>query len=85
MTMVNQILMGATFFCPPIVHPIVRSIDFRDVIEASKHVVNKQQTSRFGVILLIYYDKNILQNTDIVERIVRKLINSQSKFDRECS
>ena len=62
---------------------ILRSIDFRDVIEASKHVVNKQQNLRFGVIILIY-DKNRLQNTDIVERIVRKLINSQSKLDREC-
>ena len=35
---------------------ILRSIDFRDVIEASKHVVNKQQTSRFRVIII--YDKN---------------------------
>ena len=30
--------------------------------EASKHVVNKQQTSRFAVIILIY-DKNRLQNS----------------------
>ena len=31
---------------------IPRSRDFRDAIEALKHVVNKQQTSRFGVIIL---------------------------------
>ena len=64
---------------------ITRSRDFKDVIEALKHVVNKQQTSRFRVIMLIY-EKNRLQNADItVERIVRKLTNSQSKLDRECS
>ena len=57
---------------------ILRSKDLRDVMKTSKQVVNKQQTSRFGVIVLIY-DKNRLQNTDIVERIFRKLINSQSK------
>ena len=33
---------------------IPRSIDFRDVIEALKHVVKKQQTPRFGAIILIY-------------------------------
>ena len=61
------------------------STDFRDVIVALKHVVNKRQTSRFSVIILIYY-KNRLLNADIlVERIVRKLTNSQSKVDRECS
>ena len=64
---------------------IPRSTDFRDVIVALKHVVNKRQTSRFSVIILIYY-KNRLQNTGIlVERIVRKLTNSQSKVGRECS
>ena len=64
---------------------IPRSTDIRDVIVALKHVVNKRQTSRFSVIILIYY-KNRLQNADIlVERIVRKLTNSQSKVDRECS
>ena len=52
------------------------------MIEALKHVVN---TSRFSVIMLIY-EKNRLQNADItVERIVRKLTNTQSKLDRECS
>ena len=30
---------------------IPRSRDFRDVVEALKHVVNKQQTPRFGVII----------------------------------
>ena len=64
---------------------IPRSTDFRDVTVALKHVVNKRQTSRFSVIILIHY-KNRLQNADIlVERIVRKLTNSQSKVDRECS
>ena len=64
---------------------IPRSTDFRDVIVALKHVVNKRQTSRFSVIILIHY-KNRLKNADIlVERIVRKLTNSQSKVDRECS
>ena len=64
-------------------------MDFRDVIEAvkwieaSKHVVNKQQTSRFRVIILIYCIIKIVYKT--VERTVRKLINSQSKLDRECS
>ena len=63
---------------------IPRSTDFRDVIVALKHVVNKRQTSRFSVIILIYY-KNRLQNAGIlVERIVRKLTNSQSKVGREC-
>ena len=46
-------------------------------MRASKHGVNKQQTSRFGVIILIY-DKSRLQNTDIVERIVRKPIANQN-------
>ena len=41
---------------------MLRSIDFKDAIEASKHNVNKQQTSRFGVIILIY-DKNRFQNS----------------------
>ena len=64
---------------------IPRTTDFRDVIVALTHVVNKRQTSRFSVIILIYY-KNRLQNAGIlVERIVRKLTNSQSKVGRECS
>ena len=44
---------------------IHRSTDIRDVIVALKHVVNKRQTSRFSVIILIYY-KNRLQNADIL-------------------
>ena len=32
---------------------IPRSTDFRDVIVALKHVINKRQTSRFSVIILI--------------------------------
>ena len=59
-------------------------MDFRDVIEALKHVVNKQQTSRFGLKILMY-DRNRLQNTDIAERILRKLIHSEPKLDSECS
>ena len=43
---------------------ITRSRDFKDVIETLKRVVNKQQTSHFSVIMLIY-EKNRLQNADI--------------------
>ena len=59
-------------------------MDFRDVIEALKHVVNKQQTSRFALKILMY-DRNRLQNTDIAERILRKLIHSEPKLHSECS
>ena len=40
---------------------VTQSRDFKDMIEASKHVVN---TSRFSVIMLIY-EKDRLKNADI--------------------
>ena len=40
---------------------VTRSRDFKDVIEALKHVVN---ISRFSVIMLIY-EKNRLRNSEI--------------------
>ena len=55
--------------------------NFPDVIESLKHVAIKLQVD----VIILMYNKNRLQNDDIVEGIVCKLINSQSKHNRECS